>query len=337
VNEPVRIPIATLPELPTEGTVIVENLDSGEVEEGHIPLNGRFRIPIATDAPSGGEKRLLAGLPLEGYDPEARTVIPDNAGLGDRLRITIERPGVVDLVIDTFATEVTHEAITMEAGSPLVAASSGSGLTRQTPRLRRLIQVLAMAAEVGDPIAYAPRWFDRPLESLGGVPRNVLMLPTVGDDVVPIATGVALARAAGLIEMQEVDERYGTTVDRWLVDQDVVHGYEELGPWRDKRDRPVLFDPEDVDDGRDGTQAPSDAPLRSFVDTASGTSGVRIVYGDKEGSHGWDLPDPNAPFDVGLYTTMQAGWYLATRGQELRDHPCFATADCAFWRELPPE
>jgi len=337
VNEPVRVPIATLPELPTEGTVVVENLDSGEVEEGHIPLDGRFRIPIATDAPSGGEKRLLAGLPLEGYDPEARTVIPDNAGLGDRLRITIERPGVVDLVIDTFATEVTHEAITMEAGSPLVAASSGSGLTRQTPRLRRLIQVLAMAAEVGDPIAYAPRWFDRPLESLGSVPRNVLMLPTVGDDVVPIATGVALARAAGLIEMQEVDERYGTTVDRWLVDRDVVHGYEELGPWRDKRDRPVLFDPEDVDDGRDGTQAPSDAPLRSFVETASGTSGVRIVYGDKEGSHGWDLPDPNAPFDVGLYTTMQAGWYLATRGQELRDHPCFATADCAFWRELPPE
>ena len=90
----------------------------------------------------------------------------DGQAVGDRLRITIERPGVVDLVLDTFATEVVHEAITMEAGSPLVAASSGSGLTRQTPRLRRLIQVLAMAAETGDPVAYAPLWFDRPADAL---------------------------------------------------------------------------------------------------------------------------------------------------------------------------
>ena len=336
VNEPAQLPIATLAAVPVGGRVRVDNLVSGEHAEGDMPDDGRFRLAIATDALSGGEKRRITGMPDGPLEPGVAYGVPDNIGLGDRLRITITDADGAEQIIDTFATEVAHEGVTMAAGSPLIAASSGSGLTRQTPRLRRLIQVLAMAAEVGDPIAYARRWFDAPLDSLGGVPRNVLMMPTIGDDVVPIASGVALARAAGLIEMSAIDDRYGMTVDQWLVDRSVVHGYEELGPWRDKRGTPVLFDPDDSDDGQDGTQAPSDAPLRVTLETASGMSGLRIVYADPQGSHGWALPEPGPPFDTNTYATMQAAWFLATRGQEIIEDPCFETADCAFFRAQPP-
>jgi len=334
VTNPRMIPIATLPSVPVGGSVRVENLDTGEEARGDMPADGRFRLAIAADALSGGEKRLALGMPRDVVDPTVRYVVPQNEGLGDRLRITVTDADGVDTVLDTFTNEVTHEAVTMEAGSPLVAASHGSGLTRQTPRFRRLVQILALAAEAGDPIAYSRHWFTEPFEALGGQPRNVLMMPTVGDDVVPIATGVALARAAGFIETTEVDERYGTTVDRWLVDRSVVHGYEELGPYTNDDGAPVLFDPDDADDGTDGTGAPSDEPLRVTVPTAAGVSGLRIVYADPRGSHGWFLPEPGPPFDTNTFSTMQAAWYLASRGQELLHEPCFETADCAWWRTV---
>jgi len=334
VDDSVRVPFATIDSIPVGGEVLVENLDTGEEARGVVPEDGRFRVAIAADALHAGEKRLLAGIPLEGIEPGVRYVVPENDGLGDHLKVTIwDDRGLVVGVFDTFEMEAEHEAVTMEAGSPLVAVSFGSGLTRQTPRFRRLVQVLALAAEAGDPIAYARAWTREPL--VGG-PRNVLMLPTVGDDVVPIATGVALARAAGLVTSTP-DERYGTSVDRWLVDRHVVHGYEELGPYTNDDGDPILFDVEDQDDGTDGTGAPSDAPLRSQIDTEAGVTGLRIVYADPEGSHGWTLPEPDAPFDISTYATMQAAWYLASRGQELLEEPCFVTGECDFFREAPPQ
>lgn len=335
VAEPTMIPIATLPSVPSGGSIRIENLDTGEEATGGVPADGRFRVAIAADALSGREKRLLAGMPMDVVDPAVRYVVPNNDGLGDRLRITVTDAEGVETVLDTFSVEVNHEAVTMEAGSPLVAASHGSGLTRQTPRLRRLVQILAMAAEAGDPIAYSRRWFTEPFEALGGAPRNVLMMPTVGDDVVPIATGIALARAAGLVNTTEPDDRYGVTVDRWLVDRSVLHGYEELGPYTNDNGDPVLFDPDDADDGTDGTGAPSDTPLRVTIETASGVSGLRVVYADPRGSHGWFLPEPGPPFDTNTFSTMQAAWYLASRGQELLHEPCFETADCEFFRTVP--
>ena len=334
VNEPKRIRFGSLPAIPAGGTVRVENLDTGEFAEGGIPEDGRFRVAIAADALSGGEKRLIAGMPLGLLPEDGRWVVPDNEGLGDRLRVIVrDAAGAPIASFDTFAEEVEFEAVTYEAGSPLVAASFGSGLTRQTPRIRRLIQVLAMAAEAGDPIAYAGHWFDEPFEQLGSVPRNVMLMPTVGDDVVPIATGIALARAAGFVETEEVDPRYGTTVDRWLVDRGVVHGYEELGDYTDDDGNPVLFDVDDIDEGTDGTGAPSDEPLRVTRTTASGMSGFRIVYAEPDGSHGWFVPEPDAPFDINTYATTQSAWFLATGGQDVSEQACFETADCPFFRQ----
>lgn len=337
VQEPVQVPIRTLPAVPAGGTLLVRNLTTGEESEGMIPQDGRFRVAIAADALSGREKRLLAGMPIEPTLGAERYVVPGNEGIGDALQIEVrDAGGAIVASIQTFDAEVEYEGLTMEAGSPLVALSPGQGMTRGTPRFRRLVQILSMASEAGDPIAYAPHWVQEPFPSLGPDPRNVLMMPTVGDDVVPIATGVALARAGGFVGISQVDERYGTTVDRWLVDREVVHGYEELGPYVGTDGSSVLFDVDDLDEGLDGTGAPSDAPLRSSVDTASGTSGLRIVYADPQGSHGWALPDPEADFDINTFGTMQAAWYLASRGQELLDDPCFETADCPFFR-APPE
>lgn len=328
-----RLQIASLPAVPAGGRILVENLTTDERAEGYIPDDGRFRVAIAADAMTGGEKAAATGMPEWG--PEVATVysVPDNQGLGDRLRITIEDAAGTEIAaIDTFQEDVVHEGVTFAAGSPLVAGNSGSGHTRQTPRLRRLIQVMSMIGEAGDPIAYAPRWFHEPLAH-GGGPANVLMMPTVGDDVVPIATGVALARSARLFPTREVDPRYGASVDNWLIDRGVVHGYEEFGVHTNAAGESILFDVEDWDDGIN--DAPSDDPLRATVATASGTSAVRIVYANPRGSHGWAIPEPESAFDVNTFATMQGAWYLASGGQEVSDDPCLATADCSWFRVLP--
>ncbi len=328
-----RVHVATLPAVPAGGRVVVENLTTDEVAAGWIPDDGRFRVAIAADAMTGGEKALATGMPEWGPEPLTTYSIPDNEGLGDRLRITIEdADGAPVATIDTFETDVVHEGVTYPAGSPLVAANSGSGHTRQTPRLRRLIQVMSMIGESGDPIAYAPRWVHEPLAH-GGGPANVLMMPTVGDTVVPIATGVALARSARLFPTREADSRYGMSVDAWLVERGVVHGYEEFGPFVDDAGEPILFDVEDWDGELNG--APSDEPLRATVDTSAGSSGVRVVFADPRGSHGWAIPEPEAAFDVNTFATMQGAWFLASGGQELTDDLCLATADCPWFRVLP--
>ena len=86
-------------------------------------------------------------------------------------------------------------------------------------------------------------------------------------------------------------------------------------------------------EGTDGTGAPSDEPLRVTRTTASGMSGFRIVYAEPDGSHGWFVPEPDAPFDINTYATTQSAWFLATGGQDVSEQACFETADCPFFRQ----
>jgi hypothetical protein len=146
--------------------------------------------------------------------------------------------------------------------------------------------------------------------------------------IVSINTGIALARAAGLVEWKETDERYGMTVDEWLIDRQVVRGLEEHGPWRDSLGNPVLFDADDLDDGSDELGAPSDDPLRITLETASGISGLRLPYVETGGTHGFGLPDPSLPFDIHSFSVNQIARYFQTGGTELSDDPCLATWDC---------
>ncbi|MEE2750317.1 MAG: hypothetical protein VX519_02720 [Myxococcota bacterium] len=327
--------IQTLPTLPAGGRVRVENLDNGEMREGLILDDGTFRVGIPADAPSAFEKREITGMPLEGPDLSATYGSEDNQELGDLLEITIwDQHGGRVAVLNTFGAAVVHEAVTYEEGSPLVALSEGLGHVRATPDYRRLVMAIALVTEPGDPIAYAPHLYEDPFEALGGQPANHIVMPTPGDMIVAINSGIALARAAGLVERHEPDPLYGTTVDRWLIDTEVVRGLEEHGPWTNDAGTPVLFDADDLDNGTDGLGAPSDAPLRIVLETTSGVSGLRLPYVSTAGAHGFSLPNPSLDFDINSFSINQVARYFQTRGQELIDDPCLATWDCEFMRPL---
>ena len=294
-----ELTIATVPSLPAGGTVTVENLYNGEVREGYINANGTFRVGIPADALDYYEKRVLANIPDSGPTGDVLYTVQDNIGLGDELVITIDDANGDELyTFDTFEEDNTFESVTYLAGSTLVAASSGLGKIRAAPGTRRLMMVVAMAIEPGDPISYAPHYVNEPFEVLGGKPANVMLVPTPGDMVVSINSEISLARAAGFIDRHTIDPRYGTTVDQWLIDRQVVRGLEQHGPWKDSAGNPILFDADDLDNGINEFDEPSDAPLRITLETDAGISGVRMPYVNPTGSHGFGTPDASLEFDI---------------------------------------
>ncbi len=328
-------PVASLPSVPSGGRITVTNLDNGEVRSATIPDDGALRVHVPADALDYWEKREAAGMPMTGPVAGAVYQVADNAGLGDRLSILIEdAAGAEVAVIETFEEEISFEGVTMSPGSPLVALSSGLGHRRGTPRLRRVVNVLAQVTEPGDPIAYAPYYFDRADEVRDGQPLNMYLMPTAGDEIVCVAAEYSLARAAGIYDRHSIDERYGMSVDAWLIETEAIRGAEQWGPWTNDEGDPVLFDVDDLDNGVNMFGEPSDAPLRATITTSAGMSGMRVPYASPRGSHGPGLPDSNLEFDVGTYSVMQASWYLATGGQELLDDPCFEDLSCTYFRSL---
>ncbi len=332
------VPIATLSSVPVGGRVRVENLTNGEVREGDVRDEGRFRVAIPADALDAAEKRLAAAIPETGPEEDRAYGIADNEGLGDRLRITIwDADGEEVAVFEHFEAESAFEGVTVDDGSPLVALSSGLGLIRGTPRLRRVIQSLAMITEPGDPIAYAPHVLDEPFPELFDGPVPMLQVNTPGDEIVMINAGIALARAIGLVDRHTVDDRYGMTADDWLIARRVVHGLEEHGPYTGVDGAPALFDADDLDDGTDGTGAPSEIAYRAAVPLDQGITGLRLPYVDTTGSHGPSNPDPDADFDISTFMFNQIAHFLYVRGAEISDDPCLATNDCDHLRPVPED
>lgn len=80
----------------------------------------------------------------------------------------------------------------------------GLGVSRGSTRSREFLMLLCWFMEPADPICYAPFWWERPLP---GVPsKNVLVQLACDDPVVPVASGINLSRAAGLISAQRMSE-----------------------------------------------------------------------------------------------------------------------------------
>jgi hypothetical protein len=317
-----------LDEVPVGGEIVVTNLTNGVVRRGVIPDDGRFRLTVPCDAMNAGDKADAAGIPHTG--PLAGEVyeVPGNEGLGDQLIVDVyDADGVRVATFDRWPEDTVHEGVTMRAGSPLVAGNEGNGRTRGETDARRLAYVSAAVLEPGDPLAYASHYFLDPFPELGT--QNVLIMPTPGDDQVPVNAGVALGRIAGVVPWDRVDDRYGTTVDQWLIDRQVVRGSEERGPWVGSDGNPALFDIDDLDDGTDAYGAPSDAPLRMVVPTSAGVSGFRMPYVRPTGTHGFGPPDPTLDFDINTYALTQIADYLVNRGQILEDRPCYEDASCA--------
>jgi len=266
--------------------VLLRNTVNGEVDEAVVDADLRFRLAVPADALSPSEKHHVTG--MDETCSNCPVAVTNTAALGDTLRIEFYQGTTEALVdrVDTFGIPVEFQGVIYTAGSPLVAPVTGYGLKRGTPRLRKFLSFASMFIEPGDPVGYVPHLVQDPLpaalaEASGKVFAEAwpLFIPTAGDMNVPVNTELAMARAAGAIELNEPSKdrcvqkshcategagghengycRYGVgtclTENQVLLGGYVAEGLLRLArfstpPWNDARE--TLLDVDDLDEGK---------------------------------------------------------------------------------------
>jgi hypothetical protein len=311
-REEVTVPVHSLNGLRPGDRIRAVNLRSGEEAWSVADQDLRFRL----------------GLPCDQDDP-----------------LLVEAPNG-SWKAERFDRDVTWQGTEYPANSDLVSITDGFGVQRQTPDARLFLQIAQTAVDPGDPINYARHYWQRPLYA--DYPdvsidhdTNLAVILTIGDMNVPISTGAALARAAGLIPYEWSDlHLYEETPHQVLIDTYVLEGLERLrrfdrDPWND--DREILLDPDYLSEGTDEFDAPHlEHPLRlSRPGPNGGVSVVRFLYPNKKGRHGIIPSDPRMPFNVHLYAVNAIARFFATEGKEWVDDLCLADDSCSFIHPPP--
>ena len=292
-----------------------------------------FRAGHAADAWSATEKRARLGFDpsAEDFEPHRMTEAEVLAS-GDRFVLEVYRPGSLGhprKVIDTWQQDVEWQGTIYPADSPLVAPAEGLGHQRQTPDLRRFFGIAQSILAAGDPAAYARRYFVDPIDMTDIEPNRrsetrVLVIPTAGDQMVPINTGLNLARALGVTDYRKRRrDLYGLTEDDLLLATGVYEGTTRVPRWIDDRG-PYNFDPDDLDEGTDGlaTDGRGNFRLRLTKTTPDGgIAAMRMPYlarsNNDSDTHGFDASTPSRAFDINTFAANQVSLFFMMRGQDL--------------------
>jgi hypothetical protein len=337
--------------------VVATNLDNAEVRcakvgiDPALPGDTRFRLGLPSDVDDHIELAVYDG-----------ATIPDDFVYGE----VCDPPGAPKERLTTFTVDATFQGRRFMTGDPLSTPAEGLGLRRQSPNIRRFLMLAQLAIEPGDPASYAAHYFLDPLDfgSRGAPAHNLLNVPTTGDMNVPVNTGIAFARIAGILPFlpsssplaavypayaatPEQEESYGgRTPNQYLLDKFVIEGLNRLRRYEghSETDPNIIFDPDDLDESRDEWDAPDPAddgypPLRVHRPTPgtdAGVSGMAMPYVSNHGDHGFGLPTPGAAFDINTYMIHLIGRYFRSRGEDLlyvadpTGHTCLEDSSCGF-------
>jgi hypothetical protein len=245
-------------------TVVVQNLTTKERRCARTQDSGRFRVPLA--ASTGDRLDVLIYDKPDAVD-DYKSCVPNEGANVVREINTFEQPdpqnvaGKSSCPMDASgcAQFMSHF---YPVQSPLVAVQEGLGYARNTPDYRKLVGLIQAVLDPADPINYAPYYLARPrtggeatvlqeplLAPDGKVApaRGLLSVNTVGDGFVSISTGVAFARAAGIVtffppsaidlypEYRDwvtpqalYEQQGGRTANRALIEANLVEGIARL-------------------------------------------------------------------------------------------------------------
>lgn len=194
-------------------------------------------------------------------------------------------------------------------GQPLAPLAEGMGLHRARPELRRFMGFAQMVLDPADPAVWAQHFSDPDVKT------HAIVLNTVGDMNVPVSTGSAIGRAAGLLDWKtKIAEWGGRSVLQVLNDTYVNEAVDKIPRFVDSKGVGVLFDPENLSQSSEGVMplppagqkvqfsgpAPRgkdgfeiyrlDPPLHKYAigpDALGGISGTFFPYVEPGGRHGF--------------------------------------------------
>jgi hypothetical protein len=198
-----------------ETTVYVENKTNGELRCARVDDAHRFRIGLPSTTGDRVEVRFYPGRDVVKSYGTCETTLAEG---------TLPKHVVNTWGAGPYANEATNELETdtctapscrlfqgrfIGEGSLLTAPAEGLGQIRQSPALRRFIQLAQAALDPGDPISFAPYYAMKPMTDSFGhaiAPHAVLTLNTIGDMNVPLNSGIAFARATGALPFLRPDQ-----------------------------------------------------------------------------------------------------------------------------------
>ncbi len=323
-----NLKVHALPTLTPNDTVVAINYKTHEHRCGVVQAGGKFRVAVPSDEGDPLEFRVYAGI----LGPEERS--------GCALPVGTEPI----LTINSLDRDSKIGGDPFTSGSPLVAFTDGFGLRRGSPEIRRMLGLAQVGLEAGDPMNWAPYWEQHRTLSYGTgevVSTRVILMPSVGDTGVPIATGVALARAGGFVSYDKVDPRYGKSQNQLLIDSWAVEGLSRMSRYHNTQNSGVLLDLEHLssitgaDDGYDVPRLNPPLRLTSYRPTVDGQTGVEFIMLSPEGDHGFATPNPNAKFDLGSLLANQIGRYAGTEGKTFGYEPCQVNSTCSWIAPYP--
>ncbi|MFO0607614.1 MAG: hypothetical protein U0324_30915 [Polyangiales bacterium] len=249
--------------------VRIDNLRTGERRCARATADARFRLGIPTDVDDPLELTVYRGGVIRDYGT-------CEAAEGAPIRSSVRTMQVVEGDCERHCGHIPPDATAASTGvrrwstrgAPLRSPAEGLGLARQTPGLRRFLFLSQAALDAADPITWAPLYYlRRPADHR---PHAVLVINTAGDQAVPVSTGNAFARAAGIVPFlapgtdarypewadfvtpNDLWQRYRRSPDRVLADRGVLEGLSSLGRFPSSMRPDALFDVDDLDEGRQG-------------------------------------------------------------------------------------
>jgi len=360
LNDTAEIHQITTDSIKVGDTILVENLDNGVIGCANVDLNGNWRASVESDVGDALSIKVYSGPVLNG-DTECG-ILKD-----------AEEKATLDTLTETY----TFQAVTFEPGAPLAAMAEGFGMQRASPDLRRLFSIGQLIVDPADPAVVAPHLIRDPIQYPGTGQQtgtHMLLITTAGDMNVPVSGGMAIARAAGLLPWQEVDERYNKPANQVLLDTYTAEAAHTIGRYLDGEGNPVHIDVENLGEGLGPWESDDiprlDPPLRLWGedslcdDDGCGNSGAIFPFPQPTGQHGFSMPggftdisrercvnacaeavtdespDPCGcetaeVFDIGNYLFNIVGRYLASSGRILDTDRCSSSNDCEWIPERP--
>lgn len=254
----IEIACANADEIADGMDVVVYDNSNGETRCAKVtPVNSDFpgtaQFRVGIPASVGDKLYLAAYAPPNGAIQAVRAYGSDCTPLPDaKLKKEIlSFQGIGDEFCpdDPSKRCIDYESKRYAIGSRFVSVADGYGLKRQTPDLRRLAMLAQIALEPADPITFAPYYYTKPkIDPFGNAapPTAILTIDTIGDQNVPISTGIAQARVHGAIPFLRpenpvahdypdyvapkklIDLFGGKTPNQVLVDAHVLEGIARL-------------------------------------------------------------------------------------------------------------
>jgi hypothetical protein len=340
MNKLGKIKLAPIELAPVEGdTAVITNLRSNEYRCGRVLADGLLRVAVSSDEGDPLLFRVYRG-PLPAQEKEGCR-IPEGA----QPIVMVDKLGYDSV----FGTVLDDKGVLRQkkhvVGEQLSAMATGFGLRRNSPEIRRFMGLAQMAVDKGDPVNYAPN-FERRLLKYGTgeeVHTRALVFNTIGDMNVPVATGAAISRAAGFIELRAKDARWGKTQNRVLIDTGTLEGVERTHRWQNSKGEDVHMDIEDfalVSNADDKFDVPRLSPPFRDVNPSTrvgGITGTLFPMVVPTGRHGFDTPDPSKPFDLGSLIMNLTGRYMSSGGKTLSFEACMVSSSCDWIPPVPPD